>query len=86
NWIGGSKVAAGFINPKGAGRQPLSTRNSKTTRTGRTYTYRDGILTDAMGPSIATAYLALPKTKVTDEAQVRLAERVTSLLNTLINE
>lgn len=81
NWIGGTKVAAGFINPLGRRKQPLSTRNQKTTKNGKTYTYRNGVLADAMGPSIATAYQALPVSDVEQAAQQRLAERVLQLLD-----
>tara|TARA_R110002167_G_scaffold188319_1_gene389829 strand:- start:12886 stop:13458 length:573 start_codon:yes stop_codon:yes gene_type:complete len=84
DWVGGQKVAAGFINPRGRSQVPLSTRNQKTTKTGKTYTYRRGQMVEAMGPSLASVYLALPEDAVQRQAQVRLAERVTTLLAAII--
>lgn len=80
DWIGGKKVAAGFINPRGSGRVPLSTRNVKAGK-GRVYVYRDGVIAAARGPSIATAYLALPSDQVEAQAEVRLSERLAFLLD-----
>lgn len=48
----GRKVAAGFVNPASLKKLPLSTRSSKTTARGKTYTYKR-VLSDALGPSAA---------------------------------
>lgn len=91
DWVtGGQKVAAGFINEQGKRKTPLSTRNEK--RKGqKTYTYSEGKMadgkekmTDAMGPSLAAAYLDLPESEVQRQAEVRLSERVAYLLDTII--
>lgn len=83
-WIGGrDKVAAGFINPGGRG-VPLSTRNEKR-QGAKTYRYRLGVLTEAMGPSLATAYQALPDNDVNRQADAYLSERLSYLLDELIN-
>lgn len=83
DWVtGGQKVAAGFINEQGKRKSPLSTRNQK--RKGqKVYTYRKGQMTDAMGPSLAAAYLDLPENEVQRQAETRLAERVSYLLDSL---
>lgn len=86
NWIGGSKkVAAGFINARGQRQAALATRNSKTTKGGKTYTYNKGKMVDALGPSLAAAYLAIPENTVQSQAQARMAERVTALLDAFID-
>ncbi len=86
DWVGGTKVAAGFINPRGRKKTPLSTRSSRTTSRGKTYTYNRGRLVDALGPSIASAFKALPEDQVQQQAQARLAERLTVLLGELTGE
>ncbi|WP_324730978.1 hypothetical protein [Pseudomonas paeninsulae] len=48
----GKKIAAGFVNPSSAKKQPLSTRSSKTAARGKTYTYKRA-LGAASGPSAA---------------------------------
>ena len=50
--LGGRKVAAGFVNPSSRGQRPLSTRNSKTSARGKTYS-KNTALTAALGPSAA---------------------------------
>lgn len=50
--LGGRKMAAGFVNPSSRGRRPLSTRNSKTTARGKTYS-KNTALSAALGPSAA---------------------------------
>lgn len=86
SWIGGgTKVAAGFINARGQRQAALATRNSKTTKGGKTYTYNKGKMVDALGPSLATAYLAIPESTVQSQAQARMAERVTALLDAFID-
>jgi hypothetical protein len=73
DWVtGGKKVAAGFINQLGKRQAPLSTRNVKNK------------ITDAMGPSLAAAYLDLPENEVQNQAQVRLNDRLTYLLDEAI--
>lgn len=62
-WVmgpGGRKIAAGFVNPAGDKRQPLSTRSSRARSVGpgarnpqvTSYTYRRA-LQNAQGPSVA---------------------------------
>ncbi|GEM_PF-2837750 len=81
DWIGGGeKVAAGFINPLGTG-VPLSTRNQRAGRNGKTYTYRKGKMTEALGPSLATAYLALPENEVATRAADALNRELVQLLD-----
>lgn len=83
-WLGGrTKVAAGFINPGGRG-VPLSTRNEKR-RGAKTYRYRNGVLTDAMGPSLAAAYQDMPESQVQQQAESYLSERLTFLLDEVLN-
>ncbi len=73
DWVtGGQKVAAGFINQLGKRKAPLSTRNVKNK------------MTDAMGPSLAAAYLDLPENEVQNQAQARLNDRLTYLLDEAI--
>lgn len=48
----GKKTAAGFVNPSSRNKLPLSTRSSKTTKSGKTYRYEKG-LEIAQAPSIA---------------------------------
>ena len=50
--LGGRKMAAGFVNPSSRGKRPLSTRNSKTTARGKTYS-KNTALSAALGPSTA---------------------------------
>jgi hypothetical protein len=84
DWVtGGQKVAAGFINQLGKRQTPLSTRNEKR-KGAKTYTYGKGKMTAAMGPSLATAYLDLPENEVQNQAQVRLNDRLTYLLDEAI--
>jgi hypothetical protein len=85
DWVtGGQKVAAGFINQHGKRQQPLSTRNEK--RKGqKTYTYGKGKMTDAMGPSLAAAYLDLPEHEVRRQAEVRLTERLSYYLESVFD-
>jgi len=86
NWIGGAeKIAAGFVNPLAKG-VPLSTRNQRAGRNGKVYTYRKGQLTTAMGPSLATAYLALPENEVAERATVQLNAATVQLLDQLFPE
>jgi hypothetical protein len=81
DWVtGGQKVAAGFINQFGKRQMPLSTRNEKR-KGGKTYTYGKSQMTTAMGPSLATAYLNLPENEVQSQAQARLNDRLTYLLD-----
>jgi hypothetical protein len=81
DWVtGGQKVAAGFINQLGKRQTPLSTRTEKR-KGAKTYTYGKGKMTAAMGPSLATAYLDLPENEVQNQAQVRLNDRLTYLLD-----
>lgn len=84
DWVtGGQKVAAGFINERGKRQSPLSTHNQR--RKGqKVYTYRKGQMTDAMGPSLAAAYLDLPENEVQQQAEIRLAERLSHLLDAVI--
>lgn len=54
----GHKVAAGFVNPSSFARQPLATRQSVTRNVKKrggafTYSYGNGQLQPAMGPSVA---------------------------------
>lgn len=54
----GHKVAAGFVNPSSFGRQPLATRQSVTRNVKKrggafTYSYGNGQLQPAIGPSVA---------------------------------
>ncbi len=54
----GHKVAAGFVNPSSFARQPLATRQSVTRNVKKrggafTYSYGDGQLQAAIGPSVA---------------------------------
>ena len=71
DWVtGGKKVAAGFVNQYGKRKMPLSTRNVKNKS-----------LSAAMGPSLAAAYLDLPENEVQNQAQVRLNDRLTYLLD-----
>lgn len=86
DWVGGTKVAAGFINARSQRKAALSTRNSKTTRRGKTYTYRQGKLMDAMGPSLATLYQALPEGRVSSEAQETLSAALNELLDEVFND
>lgn len=83
DWVtGGQKVAAGFINEKGKRKTPLSTRNER--RKGqKVYSYRKGQMTAAMGPSLAAAYLDLPENEVQRQAEVRLSERLSYLLDAI---
>lgn len=65
SWPGGSKVAAGFINPLGKQKRALSTRTSKALA---------GIPRSAIGPSVAAAWKAMPKggvESVTTDALVK---------------
>jgi hypothetical protein len=86
DWIGGSeKVAAGFVNPRGAG-VPLSTRNQRAAKNGKVYTYRKGKMTEAMGPSLAAAYLALPESDVASEAVIALNNELSQALDRFFSE
>lgn len=65
SWPGGSKIAAGFINPFGKQQRALSTRASKA---------QAGIPRSALGPSVAAAWKAMPKggvESVTTDALVK---------------
>lgn len=85
DWVtGGKKVAAGFINQYGKRKMPLSTRNEKR-KGGKTYSNGKGQMTAAMGPSLAAAYLDLPENEVQNQAQVRLNDRLTYLLDEAIS-
>lgn len=90
DWVtGGKKVAAGFINQYGKRKMPLSTRNEKR-KGGKTYSYNKDEYgqeqrSAAMGPSLATAYLDLPQNEVQNQAQVRLNDRLTYLLDEAIS-
>lgn len=86
NWFGGTKVAAGFINPSSSNKHPLSSRNQKTTKNGKTYTYRNGRLEHALGLSAATAYLAAPQDQINQKAQQTLSEEVIALLDEIIGD
>jgi len=86
DWVGGTKVAAGFINARGQRKAALSTRNSKTTKRGKTYTYRQGKLMDAMGPSLATLYQALPDGQVRAESESALSAALNQLLDEVFND
>lgn len=86
DWIGGTKVAAGFINARSQRKTALATRNSKTTKQGKTYTYRQGKMVDAMGPSLAALYQALPDSQVRNEAEQTLSVALGQLLDELIDE
>lgn len=56
----GHKIAAGFVNPSGAGRKPLSTKSERARNlkkppkfdSRKSYKYNTG-LTEALGPSVA---------------------------------
>lgn len=85
DWVtGGKKVAAGFINQLGKRKMPLSTRNEKR-KGGKTYSYGKGQMTAAIGPSLATSYLDLPENEVQNQAQARLNDRLTYLLDEALN-
>lgn len=86
DWVGGTKVAAGFINARSQRKAALSTRNSKTTKRGKVYTYRQGKLADAMGPSLATLYQALPDAQVRAESESTLSAALNQLLDEVFNE
>lgn len=54
-WVrgpGSRKTGAGFVNPSSKNKLPLSTRSSKTTRGGKSYTYKRHLQL-AQGPSVA---------------------------------
>jgi len=63
----------------------LRTRSHKTSRSGKGYTYRTG-LTDALGPSVATAYLAIPSQAIDREAQKFLGEELINMLDDLLGD
>ena len=84
-WLGGEKLAAGFINPKGKKRAPLSTVNRKT-KGSKTYTYRQGKMENALGPSLATIFLDMPQGMIKNEAQTLLSRELTTLLDELLGE
>lgn len=86
DWVGGgTKVAAGFINPLGNG-IPLSTRNVRRHSLGRLYVYRKGQMATAMGPSVASMYEALPKAEVENESVVTLNSELAAMLDELLGE
>lgn len=86
-WVGGgTKVAAGFINPLGKSKMPLSSRSQKAARGGKVYTYRKRKMTEALGPSLATAYLALPENEVAAQASTVLSAELVALLDDLLGE
>ena len=85
NWVGGKKLAAGFANPRGSQRTPLATRNSKTTSRGKTYNYRTGKMVDALGPSMAAAYLAMPQGQVSAAAEKELQAAAFTLIDEVLN-
>lgn len=86
DWVGGGeKVAAGFINPLGKA-VPLSARNQRAGRNGKVYTYRKGKLADAMAPSLASAYLALPESEVAEQASNALSAELVKLLDQIFPE
>lgn len=71
----GHKVAAGFVNPAGFARRPLSSRNSVTRSVKKrggahTYTYGKDVLGPAMGPSVAFYFKRL-----TNAATLKYANR-----------
>jgi len=84
-WLGGQKLAAGFINPLGKAKHPLMTRSQKTTRNGKSYTYRKPLQT-ALAPSLATLYLSLPEGEVDNEASEILSRELVTLLDELLDE
>lgn len=54
-WVrgpGSRKTGAGFVNPSSKNKLPLSTRSSKNTRGGKSYTYKRHLQL-AQGPSVA---------------------------------
>lgn len=72
NWVaGGEKLAAGFINPRGKRRAPLSTRYKGAGKPPKPR--------GALGPSIAAAYRTA-QDEILPEAQQQLENRVIALL------
>lgn len=60
-WVqgpGSRKTAAGFVNPSSKNKLPLSTRSSKTGRSGKAYTYKRHLQL-AQGPSVAHWFKSL---------------------------
>lgn len=84
DWLGGQKLAAGFINPLGKNKAPLATRSQKTLANGKGYTYRKKLGT-ALAPSLATLYLALPERDVETEAGDVLNNELVKLLDDLLD-
>lgn len=86
DWLGGMKVAAGFVNPKGKNKVPLSSRSQRTTKNGKTYIYRNTKPEDALAPSLATIYLDIPRQAIERESQDALSEELMALLDDLLGE
>lgn len=85
DWLGGMKVAAGFVNPSSKSKKPLRTRSQKTLKSGKGYTYETA-LGNALGPSLATAYLAIPSQAIDREAQKFLGEELINMLDDLLGD
>lgn len=85
DWLGGMKIAAGFVNPSSKNKHPLRTRSHKTSRSGKGYSYETG-LSKALGPSLATAYLAIPSQAIDREAQKFLGEELINMLDDLLGD
>ena len=86
DWVGGEKVAAGFINPKGKKAAPLSSRNQRTTKNGKTYTYKNTRPEEALGLSIATLYQALPSGDIEKEAVKLMGNELIAMLDDIFGE
>ncbi len=75
----GRKIAAGFVNPSGSQKLPLSTRSSKTTGKGKTYAYKRALQL-ARGPSTAYWFKQLATTQTikwtSDYLQAEFAKRL----------
>lgn len=86
DWVGGQKIAAGFINPKGKKAAPLSSRSQRTTKNGKTYVYKNTRPEEALGPSIATLYQALPGDGIEKEAVKLMGSELIAMLDDIFGE
>ena len=85
DWLGGQKLAAGFINPLGKAKHPLRTRSQKMLSNSKNYTYRKKT-EPALAPSLAKLYLSLPEGEVENESTTILSSELVTLLDELLDE
>ena len=86
DFVGGEKVAAGFINPLGKNKTPLSSASQRTTKNGKTYKYRNTKPEAALAPSLATAYQRLDAGQVEKESLTVLSDEIVALLDDLLGD